>query len=461
VIKINIVIIALLFSVCLQAQQSGSMRKLTNVDLHRADGEYSACWGYTAPNGREYGILGCAMGTAFVDISDTANIREVAYLPGLNQISCCREMKTYSHYAYVIADGIASGLQIIDLQYLPDSVRLVNTFFFSGFTRGHTISQEGPYLYINAGDYNIGGLFVLDLTNDPVNPIKRGEWEESVVHDSRIVNDTIYACNIYNPPGTISVIDATDKNNLRTIGSWENLPNPGPHNIALSPDRKYAYVTDEIGGNPRLLKIWDISDLNNVVKLAEWQPTGITTSIIHNVELFGNYLFAAHYTAGLRVIDVSNPSNPVEAAWYDTYPANDGFTYDGCWGPYIFESEKIIASDRSTGLYVFRTNFPLKTPNPSVPNYFSLSQNFPNPFNPLTTINFTLKYDSYVKLEVFNTLGEQVLLLANSQFGKGFRSITFNGSEFPSGVYFYRITVTYLEGITKEFTESRKMVLLK
>lgn len=444
-----------------EAQQFSNMRKLANIDLHHSDGEYSACWGYTAPNGREYGILGCAMGTAFIDLSDTLNIREVAYLPGLNQFSCCREMKTYSHYAYVIADGIASGLQIIDLQYLPDSVHLVNTFFFSGFTRGHTISQDGPFLYINAGDYNIGGLFVLDLRSDPTSPVKRGEWEEAVVHDSRIINDTIFACNIYNPPGTISVIDATDKDNLRTIASWENLPSPGPHNIAISADKRFAYVTDEIGGNPRLLKIWDITNLNNAVKIAEWHPTGITTSIIHNVELFGKYLFAAHYTAGLRVIDVSNPSTPTEAAWYDTYPANDGFTYDGCWGPYIFESEKIIASDRSTGLYVFRTDFPLKTPNPNIPGSFSLSQNFPNPFNPITTISFALKYESYVRLELFNTLGELVSVLADGNYGIGFKSVGFNGTDFPSGVYFYRITVTYREGVSKEFTESKRMVLLK
>ena len=244
-------------------------------------------------------------------------------------------MKVYSHYCYIIADAIPSGLQIIDLQYLPDSVSLVNTFFFNGFTRGHTIQVESPndpYLYISAGDYNIGGLFVLDLSIDPVNPIKRGEWETFVVHDCRIINDTIFACNIYSPPGTISVIDAVNKNALVTITSWQNLPDPGPHNLALTADRRFAFVTDEIGGNPRLLKIWNISDLNNPVKIAEWQPNGITTSIIHNVELFGSYLFAAHYTAGLRVINVSNPYAPSESAWYDTYPLDDGFTYDGCWG---------------------------------------------------------------------------------------------------------------------------------
>lgn len=445
----------------ISSQSVNNMRKLANIDLHRVDGEYSACWGYTAPDGREYAILGSAKGTAFIDISDTSNIREAAYLEGPDQPSCCREMKTFSHYAYIIADGIQSGLQIVDLQYLPDSVHLVNTFYFPGFTRGHTISQEGPYLYISGGDYNIGGLFVLDLSADPVNPIKRGEWETWVVHDCRVVNDTIYACNIYNPPGTITVIDATDKNNLRTIASWENLPNPGPHNIALSKDKRFAFVTDEIGGDPRLLKIWDISDINNAIKIADWQPTGITTSIIHNVELYGRYLFAAHYTAGLRVIDVSNPFVPVEAAWYDTFPENDGFTFEGCWGVYVFESEKIIASDRNTGLYVFRTSFPLKEENPAIARSFSLSQNFPNPFNPVTTIKYSLLFDSFVNLKIYDAAGKQVSILIDGNMPKGNHQFNFDASELASGVYFYTFTASYREGVTKTFSESKKMVLIK
>ena len=443
------------------SQQSSSMRMLANTDLHSADGQYSACWGYTAPNGKEYAILGCATGTAFIDISDTSNIRETAYLPGLNIVTCCREMKTYSHYAYVVADGITSGLQIIDLQYLPDSVSLVNTFFFDGFNMGHTISQEGPYLYINAGDYGIGGLFVLDLSIDPVNPVKRGEWEEAVVHDCRVINDTIYACNIYNPPGTVSIIDATNKNNLRTISSWINIPNPGPHNVAISPDKKYAYVSDEIGGSPRLLKIWDISNVFNVIKISDWQPEGITTSIIHNVELYKNYLFAAHYTAGLRVIDVSNPYNPVEAAWYDTYPLNNGTTYDGCWGVYIFESEKIIASDRATGLYVFKTDFRLNTSNPNTPNDFKLSQNYPNPFNPSTTINYSLKFDGYVSLKVYDSGGREVAALVDDFNSKGNKSVSFDASGIASGIYFYTLNVEYRDGVKKNFSESKKMAFIK
>lgn len=459
--KFKTALLFILFAATSFAQQSSNMRMLANINNHHADGEYSACWGYTAPDGSEYGILGCAKGTAFINITDTNNIYEAAYLPGLDLPTCCREMKVFSHYAYVVADGIPSGLQIIDLSYLPDSVHLVNTLYFGDFTMGHTISIEGPYLYINAGDYNIGGLFVLALSGDPVHPVKRGEWEDYVVHDSRIVNDTIFACNIYNPPGRISVIDATDKDNLRTIAYWENVPNPGPHNIAISENRKYAFVTDEIGGNPRYLKIWDITNLNNAIKIAEWHPPGITTSIIHNVELFGRYLFAAHYTAGLRVIDVSNPFGPVEAAYFDTFPDNDGFTYEGCWGPYIFNSEKIIASDRSTGLYVFRTDFPLKNRNPAIAESFSLGQNYPNPFNPVTTIKYSLKFDSYVTMKIYDVTGKLVSTIIDGNIEAGNRQVNFDAKNLASGVYFYNITATYRDGVTKTFNESNKMVFTK
>ncbi len=78
--------------------------------------KYSACWGYTAPDGREYAIIGCQPGTSFVDITDSANIREVGFLAG--NTSEWREMKVYSHYAYIVSEASSSALQIVDLQYL-------------------------------------------------------------------------------------------------------------------------------------------------------------------------------------------------------------------------------------------------------------------------------------------------------------------------------------------------------
>ena len=287
---------------------------LANLNQHPAPGsaDYSALWGYRAPDGREYAILGCDSGTAFIDITDSSDIHEVDFVPG--RVSDWREMKTYSHYAYIVSEATNSKLQIVDLQYLPDSVHVVNNAwsFAGSYTKTHSIQQSGPYLFLHGGNVtsggnNSGGLVVIDVTN-PEAPIKRGAWSDEYVHDSRVIDDTIYACNRYDPPGTISVISATNKDALTNVTSWVNNPNPFPHNCALTTDKKYIFTTDETDSPNGKLKVWNIQDLQNITYVTSWQPTNITTAIVHNVEIYGNYAVIAHYSAGIRIVDITNPT---------------------------------------------------------------------------------------------------------------------------------------------------------
>ena len=336
-----------------------NLHLLANLNNHNTP--YSAVEGYVLPDGREYALLGCFDGTSFVDITDADNIHEVGFQistsPG-NYYNAWREMKTYSHYAYIVSEVASSGIQIVDLQYLPDSIHFVKKFLPAGYSATHSISQSGPYIYVNGA--SIGqGVTCYDLTNNPETPVKRGAYNADYIHDCRVFNDTIYAANIY--VGKVTIISASNKDNLTRVTSFSNLPGSGPHNTALTPDRKHLLVTDEIGTAPFKLKIWNIEDLGNITYVSSFQPTGISNSIDHNVEVYGKYALVAHYSAGIRMIDISNPSSPVEVAWYDTYPANNDQSYEGCWGSYMFPSGKIAVSDRSTGLYVFRTYFNLNT----------------------------------------------------------------------------------------------------
>jgi hypothetical protein len=81
-------------------------------------------------------------------------------------------------------------------------------------------------------------------------------------------------------------------------------------------------------------------------------------------------------------------------------------------------------------------------PSNVLPAEFALHQNYPNPFNPTTKISFDLPIDSKVQLVVFDMLGREVLRLVNDEFKiAGRYEYEFNGESFPSGVYFYSLSV--------------------
>lgn len=415
---------------------------------------YSGLWGYVAPDSSEYALLGCFNGTSFVNITDSTNIHEVDFIPGVN--SGWREIKTYSHYAYVVSEGTNSRLQIIDLQYLPDSVSLITSWNYSGFTQAHNISRSGPYLYISGGNASPnGGVQIIDIT-DPVNPVRRGNNTVRYVHDCRVSNDTIWGTNINNQK--ISIMNGVNMDNVTEIRNFNTLQSM-PHNLTFSPDKKYIYVTYE-NESPGMLDIWNVEDLENITYIRSWQPTGIETAITHNVEVFGNYAIVAHYTAGIRILDLTNPSNPLEVAWYDTRPQDNSTNFLGCWAVYKFPSGKIIGSDITNGLFVIKTTIPTLSENISskVPEKFILHQNYPNPFNPVTNLEFEIPESGFVSLKVFDMLGKETADLVNEKLSPGKYTVTFNGGELASGVYFYKLKYTGQGSINEKV---KKMLIVR
>ncbi len=95
-----------------------------------------------------------------------------------------------------------------------------------------------------------------------------------------------------------------------------------------------------------------------------------------------------------------------------------------------------------------------------VPEKFSLGQNYPNPFNPSTNIPYELKEPSHVTLKVYDVQGKEVKELVNGRWGTGKFMADFDGAEFSTGVYFYKI-VLYGESSKQTFSETKRMLLLK
>ena len=96
----------------------------------------------------------------------------------------------------------------------------------------------------------------------------------------------------------------------------------------------------------------------------------------------------------------------------------------------------------------------IKDKQTQIPKEFSLSHNYPNPFNPSTKISYTIPERTKVSLKVFDLLGSEVIELVNGEVETGSYDITFNAANLPSGVYFYRLQA----GV---FVQTRKMILLK
>ena len=110
----------------------------------------------------------------------------------------------------------------------------------------------------------------------------------------------------------------------------------------------------------------------------------------------------------------------------------------------------------SLGLFVIDFNDPVNiseelfSPNPR----YLLSNNYPNPFNPATTIRYELPERGFVTLKVFDVLGNEVATLVNQEKPAGSYQVEWNAFNLPSGIYFYRMRAG-------NFTDTKKLILLK
>jgi parallel beta-helix repeat protein len=96
-----------------------------------------------------------------------------------------------------------------------------------------------------------------------------------------------------------------------------------------------------------------------------------------------------------------------------------------------------------------------------IPVSYLLFQNYPNPFNPTTVINYQLPADNYVTIKVYNILGEEIATLVDGMQDAGYKSVTFDGLNFSSGIYFVRMNAGPSSSSGQAFSDVKKIVLTK
>lgn len=435
-IRITLVVVVLMTALVsdgFSQQGSSNVPLLGTFNGYPAVG-YNDCWGYIAPDGREYALLGVRSGTSIIDITDPPDLVEVAFIP--SPTTPWKDIKTYRQYAYVVTDGTGVGIQIIDLSTLPDTAHLVGTFGGPTFT-SHNISIDTArgFLYVEGG---VSVIRVFDLA-DPENPVEIPALFQGLVHchDVFAENDRLFVSE--GSSGTVGIYDVTNPAQPILI-QRHVIPSAGyVHNAWGSPDGTLLMTTEETAG--KTVKLWDITSFSAIALTDDYlAPEGLA----HNVHLKGSYAYISHYKDGLRIVDLSNPSAIVEVGHFDTYDQTLPGNFHGAWGAYpFFRSGKVLISDMETGLYVVSfAGAVVSAENegvPSVPTGLVLGQNHPNPFNPMTEIPFELPQGGWVSLKVYDLLGKEVAVLVNRRMGPGNHSVRFAADGLPSGLYVYRL----------------------
>jgi choice-of-anchor B domain-containing protein len=355
------------------------LSQVTVAEFGTGSDDANDCWGYVTPMGKEIAIVGLQSGTGFVDITDPVNPVIIGAFS--SPTSLWRDIKVMGTTAYAVTEA-GSHIQMFDLSD-ADNGNIGNLGYaqnFGGSSSTHNIvsNEESGYLYRVGGASDLGlrayGVGVNGSPGSATNPSQQGVQDDLYVHDAQVVSYTsgpyagreiAFLCSGFGNGSSdtrLRIYDVTDKGNMFELDSVTYPNRRYCHQGWLSEDRKYFYVNDELDEGDTVstttMHIFNVEDPANAFYVGPWSNGNSARD--HNLYVKGNYIYAANYRSGLRIHDVSDPENPVEVAWIDTYPADDGGGYDGAWSNYpFFPSGNIIISDIQQGLIVVRPDLDL------------------------------------------------------------------------------------------------------
>ena len=373
-----------------------------NVDLlfHIPLGEFSSrpgsandIWGFQDLNNqREYVLIGLQNGTAVVDVTDPINAIEVGTIAGNS--STWRDIKVYQYfdadanrykaYGYVTTEA-NQGLQVLDLTELPTRVTLANTINdFStahnvylantDYSTGVALPAVSPYLIVSGANKNSGAWRLLGLSN-PTTPnlLLAAPAGTGYIHDasSVVIEDarTAECANNHNPcevlidfnENTVDLWDVTDKAAPFKLSSTPYPNARYTHSGWWTPDKRHVLIHDELdeqqAGLNTTVRSMNIDSLRNPVLVGTY--TGPTRAIDHNGFTRDNRHYISNYRRGLVILDTSNPAQPGEVGFFDTFasPTDNSAQFNGAWGTYPFlPSGTIAVSDIEYGLFLLKDN---------------------------------------------------------------------------------------------------------
>ena len=274
-------------------------------------------------------------------------------------------------------------MQVFDLTQLRDvqgdPVTFDETAHYDAIFSAHNIviNEERGFAFAvgasGGGETCGGGLHMIDI-RDPGNPTFAGCFADPTTGNQGTGYSHDAQCVVYDGPDddyrgreicfgsnetALSIADVTNKEAPVAV-SHASYPNVAySHQGWLTDDHRYFYMNDEgdeISGlveGTRTL-IWDVVDLDDPILVGEYISENKSSD--HNLYIRGNLMYQSNYVSGLRILDISDPTNPVEVGFFDTVPAGeDAPGFDGSWSNYpFFESGTIVVTSGAEGMFLLR-----------------------------------------------------------------------------------------------------------
>jgi len=339
-----------------QAQVDLNLELISRVEAPESANDV---WGFEHSNGIEYAILGTRANTKVYSLETPAAPEEKFVIEG--PVTTWRDIKNHNDFVYVTTDGISEGLTIIDM---TDPENIQSQIWSPPLEIGDTADSlrtchnlyidESGYAYLSGCNNSNGGVIILDIFTDPLNPEMVGYADLSYSHDVYVKGDRMYTSEIFE--GWFGVYDISDRSNPLRLAT-QVTGTTFTHNSWTSDDQQFIFTTDERAN--AYLESYDISDLGDIEKLDSYRPAASEGNgvIPHNTHYKDGFLITSWYTDGIVVVDGNKPDNLVKVAGYDTWLDDHG-GFNGCWGafPYL-PSGLILASDRTTGMFVFNPTY--------------------------------------------------------------------------------------------------------
>ncbi len=284
------------------------------------------------------------------------------------------------------------------------------------------VGQVGDSIYAFIGLERIGGIMVYNVTNP-------------------------------NSPYFIQYINNRDFSKTPGTGTVNTIGDLGIECIVFVPADKSP------NGKALLLTGNEISGTTTIFEITETLTVPVELVSFH---ISGNTLIWKTATESNNSgweIETKEKGSRVQGSWKKIgFVAGKGTTTEA--QTYTFSVSNLKSSDSEFEVRLKQIDIDGKfsysnvlTVNP-VPTHFDLIGNYPNPFNPTTKISYQLSAGSKVELKIYDLLGREIKTLVNGNIEAGKHSVEFSAADFPSGVYFYKLTAG-------SFTQTKKMTLMK